>query len=93
MKRGTPSATCVDAPHRWPMPIPNTVEARLAAGRVRFEPIPAARAAEADVLQSYGLHADWSTVKPVDFEKFAVVVRTLESHGFVVVTLLSGVAT
>ena len=43
--------------------------------------------AEADVIQSYGLHANCYIVKPVDFDKFADVIRTLESFWFAVVTL------
>jgi two-component system, chemotaxis family, response regulator Rcp1 len=43
--------------------------------------------ADADVIQSYGLHANCYIVKPVDFDKFADVVRTLESFWFAVVTL------
>jgi two-component system, chemotaxis family, response regulator Rcp1 len=42
---------------------------------------------EADILKAYGLHANCYVVKPVDFEKFAEVVRNLESFWFSVVTL------
>jgi two-component system response regulator len=42
---------------------------------------------EADVLRAYGLHANCYIVKPVDFEKFAGVVRLIESFWFAVVTL------
>jgi two-component system response regulator len=42
---------------------------------------------EADVLKAYGLHANCYIVKPVDFEKFAEVVKTIESFWFAVVTL------
>lgn len=49
--------------------------------------------AEADVVQSYDLHANCYIVKPVDFEKFAAVVRTLECFWFAVVTLPRGDAT
>ena len=45
---------------------------------------------EADVLKAYGLHANCYIVKPVDFEKFAEVVKTIESFWFAVVTLLAG---
>jgi two-component system, chemotaxis family, response regulator Rcp1 len=46
--------------------------------------------AEADILESYGLHANCYIVKPVDFEKFAAVITTLESFWFAVVTLPRG---
>ena len=42
---------------------------------------------EADVLKAYGLHANCYIVKPVDFEKFAEVVRSIENFWFAVVTL------
>ena len=42
---------------------------------------------EADVLKAYGLHANCYIVKPVDFEKFAEVVKTIENFWFAVVTL------
>jgi two-component system response regulator len=42
---------------------------------------------EGDVLKSYGLHANCYIVKPVDFEKFAEIVKHIESFWFVVVTL------
>ena len=45
---------------------------------------------EADVLNAYGLHANCYIVKPVDFEKFAEVVKTIESFWFAVVTLPGG---
>jgi chemotaxis family two-component system response regulator Rcp1 len=45
---------------------------------------------EADVLKAYGLHANCYIVKPVDFEKFAEVVKTIESFWFAVVTLPAG---
>ena len=45
---------------------------------------------EADVLKAYGLHANCYIVKPVDFEKFAEVVKTIESFWFAVVTLPTG---
>ena len=34
---------------------------------------------EADVLKTYGLHANCYIVKPVDFEKFAEVVKAIEN--------------
>jgi CheY-like chemotaxis protein len=42
---------------------------------------------EADILNAYGLHANCYIVKPVDFEKFAEVVRSVETFWFSVVTL------
>jgi len=42
---------------------------------------------EADVLQAYGLHANCYIVKPVDFEKFAEIVKSIENFWFTVVTL------
>ncbi len=39
------------------------------------------------VLKAYGLHANCYIVKPVDFEKFAEVVRSIENFWFAVVTL------
>lgn len=45
---------------------------------------------EADVLKAYGLHANCYIVKPVDFEKFAEVVKTIECFWFAVVTLPVG---
>jgi two-component system response regulator len=45
---------------------------------------------EADVLKTYGLHANCYIVKPVDFEKFAEVVKAIENFWFVIVTLPTG---
>jgi chemotaxis family two-component system response regulator Rcp1 len=42
---------------------------------------------EADILKAYGLHANCYIVKPVDFENFSDVVKTIESFWFAVVTL------
>ncbi|HEV3439027.1 MAG TPA: response regulator [Gemmata sp.] len=42
---------------------------------------------EADVLKAYGLYANCYIVKPVDFEKFADVVKNIENFWFSVVTL------
>jgi chemotaxis family two-component system response regulator Rcp1 len=42
---------------------------------------------EVDVLKAYGLHANCYVVKPVDFEKFTEVVRSIENFWFSVVTL------
>ena len=42
---------------------------------------------EADVMKAYGLHANCYIVKPVDFEKFAEVVKYIENFWFSVVTL------
>jgi CheY-like chemotaxis protein len=46
---------------------------------------------EADVLKAYGLHANCYIVKPVDFEKFTEVVKSLENYWFSIVTLPPGV--
>lgn len=46
---------------------------------------------EADVVQSYGYHANCYIVKPVDFDRFADVVRSIEMFWFAVVTLPSEV--
>ncbi len=43
--------------------------------------------AEQDVLRAYNLHAKWYITKPVDFEQFLQVVRSIESFWLVVVTL------
>lgn len=40
-----------------------------------------------DIVQAYGLYANCYIVKPVDFEKFAEVVRSIENFWFAVVTL------
>jgi two-component system, chemotaxis family, response regulator Rcp1 len=45
---------------------------------------------EADVLKAYGLHANCYIVKPVDFEKFAEVVKNIENFWFSIVTLPGG---
>lgn len=42
---------------------------------------------ESDVMKAYGLHANCYIVKPVDFEKFAEIVKTIENFWFAVVTL------
>ncbi len=42
---------------------------------------------EADVMKAYGLHANCYIVKPVNFEQFAEVVRSVENFWFSVVTL------
>jgi chemotaxis family two-component system response regulator Rcp1 len=42
---------------------------------------------ESDVLQAYGLHANCYIHKPVDFEKFAQVIREMERFWFALVTL------
>ncbi len=42
---------------------------------------------EADILEAYGFHANCYIVKPIDFEKFTDVVRTIESFWFGVTTL------
>ncbi len=43
--------------------------------------------AEEDVLRAYGLHANCYVTKPVDFEAFTAVVRSIEKFWFAVVTL------
>jgi chemotaxis family two-component system response regulator Rcp1 len=43
--------------------------------------------AEQDVLQAYDLHANCFITKPVDFEQFLKVVRSIESFWLVLVTL------
>ena len=42
---------------------------------------------EADVLGAYGLHANCYVTKPVDFEKFIGVVKSVQTFWFSVVTL------
>jgi chemotaxis family two-component system response regulator Rcp1 len=43
--------------------------------------------AEEDVLKAYGLFANCYVVKPVDFDVFAEVVRSIQQFWFTVVTL------
>lgn len=43
--------------------------------------------AEQDVLKTYNLHANSFVTKPIDFEQFANVVRSIENFWFVVVQL------
>jgi two-component system response regulator len=43
--------------------------------------------AEVDVLRAYGLHANSYVTKPVEFENFAGVIRSIEKFWFSVVTL------
>ena len=43
--------------------------------------------AEEDVIRAYGLHANCYIAKPVDFVRFAEVVRAIEHFWFTVVTL------
>jgi two-component system, chemotaxis family, response regulator Rcp1 len=43
--------------------------------------------AEEDVLRTYDLHANCYVTKPVDLEKFMVVVKTIDSFWLTVVTL------
>jgi two-component system, chemotaxis family, response regulator Rcp1 len=43
--------------------------------------------AEADVLRTYDLHANCYVTKPVDLEKFIVVVRSIDRFWLTVVTL------
>lgn len=42
---------------------------------------------EKDIFEAYGEHANCYIVKPVDFEKFAKVVKDIEGFWFSVVTL------
>jgi len=46
--------------------------------------------AEEDVLRSYELHANCYVTKPVDLEKFIVVVQSIDKFWLTVVTLPSG---
>lgn len=43
--------------------------------------------AEEDILRSYGLHANSYLVKPVNFERFAAMIRSLEGFWFEMVAL------
>jgi CheY-like chemotaxis protein len=43
--------------------------------------------AEEDVLRTYNLHANCYVTKPVDLEKFMVVVKTIDTFWLTVVTL------
>jgi len=43
--------------------------------------------AEEDILTSYGLHANCYITKPVEFDKFAEVVRSINNFWFSVVTM------
>jgi two-component system, chemotaxis family, response regulator Rcp1 len=43
--------------------------------------------AEEDILRAYGLHANCYIAKPVDFVRFAEVVRAIEHFWFTIVTL------
>ena len=43
--------------------------------------------AEEDVVKAYGLHANCYVIKPVDFDVFAEVVRSIQEFWFSVVTL------
>jgi CheY-like chemotaxis protein len=43
--------------------------------------------AEEDVVKAYGLHANCYVIKPVDFDVFAEVVRSIQQFWFTVVTL------
>ena len=46
--------------------------------------------AEEDVLKTYNLHANCYVTKPVDLEKFIVVVRSIDAFWLTVVTLPNG---
>ena len=43
--------------------------------------------AEEDILRAYGLHANCYITKPVDFESFVNVVRSIQQFWFSIVTL------
>ncbi len=43
--------------------------------------------AEEDIVKAYGLHANCYVIKPVDFDVFAEVVRSIQEFWFSVVTL------
>jgi two-component system response regulator len=43
--------------------------------------------AESDILKSYSLHANCYVSKPVEFDKFVTVVRSIREFWFAVVTL------
>jgi two-component system, chemotaxis family, response regulator Rcp1 len=45
--------------------------------------------AEQDVVQSYNLHANCYIIKPVNFEEFANVIRSIEAFWFSIVKLAS----
>jgi CheY-like chemotaxis protein len=45
--------------------------------------------AEEDILRTYNLHANCYITKPVDFEKFVSVVKTIDEFWFTVVRLPS----
>lgn len=47
-------------------------------------------AAEQDILKTYNLHANCYVTKPVDFEQFITVVRSIERFWFTVVKLPPG---
>lgn len=57
--------------------------------RIKHIPVVVLTSSEADrdVLQSYRLHANCYLVKPVDMEKFLVVMKTFENFWLHVVTL------
>jgi two-component system, chemotaxis family, response regulator Rcp1 len=46
--------------------------------------------AEEDVLKSYNLHANCYVAKPVDLEKFIIVVKSIDMFWLTVVTLPNG---
>ena len=46
--------------------------------------------AEEDVLKTYNLHANCYVTKPVDLEKFIVVVKSIDAFWLTVVTLPNG---
>ena len=48
-------------------------------------------AAEKDVLQAYGLHANCYITKPVEFEQFMEIVKSIEEFWLTVVKLPDGI--
>ncbi len=46
--------------------------------------------AEEDVMRTYNLHANCYVTKPVDLEKFIVVVKSIDAFWLTVVTLPNG---
>ena len=43
--------------------------------------------AEEDILRAYGLHANCYVAKPVDFDQFTLVVKSIENFWFTIVSL------
>lgn len=49
-------------------------------------------AAEKDILQAYGLHANCYITKPVEFEQFMEIIKSIEGFWLTVVKLPDGLA-